>query len=330
MTDRATRITRLLAETRWATWGRLPLAGDASARRYERLVNPDTGESVILMDAPPENGEDTAPFLRIAKHLDACGLHAPAIHFADTDAGILILEDLGDDDFARWSESHPQDTAQLYRAAIDVLVTLHRHKTPAGLQRLDPIAGAQMVGLVSDWYAPGTDMSAIQTCLATTLRQFADGPYVLALRDYHAENLIWRPDHHSASRVGLLDFQDALLAHPVYDLVSLLRDARRDVDPKLRAEMIAYFTRESAMNDGAVSSAFAAIGVQRNLRILGIFARLSLRDGKVRYLDYLPRVWAHLLDDLRHPGLAELQDIVLRQLPEPNIATLARLRGADA
>lgn len=330
MTDRAARITGLLAETRWATWGRLPLAGDASARRYERLVHPETGESVILMDAPPENGEDTAPFLRIAKLLVDWGLHAPAIHFADTDAGILILEDLGDNDFARWIDSHPQDTAQLYRAAIDILVALHRHKTPAGLQRLDPKTGAQMVGLISDWYAPGTDMSAIQTCLATTLQQLADGPYVLALRDYHAENLIWRPDHHGASRVGLLDFQDALLAHPVYDLVSLLRDARRDVDPKLRAEMIAYFTRESALNDAAVSGAFAAIGVQRNLRILGVFARLSLRDGKARYLDYLPRVWAHLLDDLRHPALAELQDIMWRRLPEPNAATLARLRGADA
>lgn len=250
--------------------------------------------------------------------------------FSDTEAGILILEDLGDDIFARWIESHPQDAPQLYRAAIDVLAALHNQAPPDGLQRLDPETGAQMVDLIADWYAPGADISQIQASLVTAFCEFADGPYVLALRDYHAENLIWLPDQHGVARVGLLDFQDALLAHPVYDLVSLLRDARRDVDPGLRADMIAYFAQGTQLPPAAVRGAFAVLGVQRNLRILGIFARLSLRDGKTRYLRLIPRVWAHLVDDLNHPGLAALRSAVLRNLPEPDAETLNRLAGANA
>ncbi|WP_377510066.1 aminoglycoside phosphotransferase family protein [Octadecabacter sp. R77987] len=330
MTDRAALITELLAKTRWARWARQPLAGDASARRYERLTDHTTDDSVILMDSPPRNGEDTASFLRIAKHLGECGLHAPEVLFSDTEAGILILEDLGDDIFARWIESHPQDAPQLYRAAIDVLAALHNQAPPDGLQRLDPETGAQMVDLIADWYAPGADISQIQASLVTAFCEFADGPYVLALRDYHAENLIWLPDQHGVARVGLLDFQDALLAHPVYDLVSLLRDARRDVDPGLRADMIAYFAQGTQLPPAAVRGAFAVLGVQRNLRILGIFARLSLRDGKTRYLRLIPRVWAHLVDDLNHPGLAALRSAVLRNLPEPDAETLNRLAGANA
>ena len=333
MTDRATLVEQALAATAWADWQRTPLAGDASARRYLRLFNLKDGATAILMDAPTGNGEDTRPFLAIAHHLNTIGLAAPRVFFADTELGLLILEDLGDDLFARWLETHPQDAEVLYRAAVDVLVAIGKTDPPSGLQRLDPKTAAQMTELATQWYATNAakdDQDAIITTLETALRRFADGPYTLALRDYHAENLVWRPKKSGTDRVGLLDFQDALLAHPAYDLVSLLRDARRDISPQLRTDTRDYFAGQTGMEPTALGQACAVLGVQRNLRILGIFARLAQRDGKRRYIDLIPRVWAHLMDDLDHPDLKDLREIILRVLPEPDAETLLLLGKANA
>ena len=132
----------------------------------------------------------------------------------------------------------------------------------------------------------------------------------LALRDYHAENLIWRPERHGLDRVGLLDYQDAVLAPAEYDLVSLLRDARRDVAEPVAIAMTQRFARQSGKDLAAVQAAMACLGVQRNLRIMGIFARQARRDGKTRYLSLMPRVWGHIQRDLQHPALSELARMI--------------------
>ncbi|MFT6775685.1 MAG: aminoglycoside/choline kinase family phosphotransferase [Paracoccaceae bacterium] len=149
----------------------------------------------------------------------------------------------------------------------------------------------------------------------------------LVLRDYHAENLIWLPDRAGPARVGLLDHQDALIGHPAYDLASVLEDARRDTSPTLRAAMLARYCAATGADPDTFGAAFAILAAQRNLKIVGIFARLCIRDGKPSYVDLIPRVWAHLARDLAHPALADLAQFVAAHVPPPDAPVLARLRA---
>jgi len=144
----------------------------------------------------------------------------------------------------------------------------------------------------------------------------------LALRDFHAENLIWRPERQGNARFGLLDFQDAFIAPAGYDLISLLRDARRDVPPALHDAMIARFSAATGLDAGPLAAQLACLGVQRNLRILGVFARLARERGKTRYIAMLPRIWAHLKADLAHPALGDLRTVLTPILPDPDAARL--------
>lgn len=314
-----------------AEYERRPLAGDASNRRYERLTD-SSGASVILMDAPTAAGESVAPFVRIAKHLTQIGLSAPDIRAEDTQNGFLLLEDLGDALFARLIEREPGRESDLYRAATDVLLTLRDAPTPR-LERYSPAHLAEMTGLAfTDYAAPisGTDTQDAPTgffqSLTGILGTFDTVPYVLALRDYHAENLLWLPDRRGPTRVGVLDFQDAFLGHPAYDLVSLLQDARRDVSPSVEQDMIAYYIDQSGHDAARFTAAYAALGTQRNLRILGVFARLSRRFGKPQYVDLIPRVWAHLMRDLEHPVMAPVAEALKAALPAPTPDHLSRLQ----
>ncbi|WP_341212686.1 phosphotransferase [uncultured Limimaricola sp.] len=283
---------------------RAPLAGDASARRYERLAAP-SGESLILMICPEDGLVALDAFITVARHLVSLRLCAPAIHALDREAGLALIEDLGPTQIAQWAGAHPDDLAP-YETAIDVLARLQSAPPLEGLARLTPEVGAEMIAPLGEWYAPGFDVKALQSALRDALERHAPEASALALRDYHAENLIWRPERSGTDRIGLLDFQDALLAPPEYDLVSLLRDARRDVSQDLRNAMIARFAAATGREVQAVAAACAVLGLQRNLRILGIFARLARRDGKTRYLALMPRVWGQIRADLRHPALSDL------------------------
>ena len=150
----------------------------------------------------------------------------------------------------------------------------------------------------------------------------------LVLRDYHAENLLWLPDRDGVKNVGLLDFQDALIGHPAYDLVSLLEDARRDTDPELRSAMIRRYLSLTGLDQTDFHRAYAVLGAQRNLKIIGIFTRLWIRDGKPVYLDKIPRVWDHVQRDLAHPDLVELKNWIARHVPAPDQSILNRIRKA--
>ncbi|NCO85896.1 MAG: phosphotransferase [Rhodobacterales bacterium] len=329
MTDAPVQTAPTLEGTIWAEWRAVPLAGDASSRRYLRLFGPG-GDTAILMITDAAAPAETAAFIRIAHHLRGIGLCPPDILHAAPAAGVLVIEDLGPQHFAQWLSTAPGDAATLYRAAVAVLGVLRAHPAPTGLIALTPAHAAAMIAPLAAHYAP--DLSAgwaedLQRSLEEALACHAPDAATLALRDYHAENLIWRPTRAGTDRIGLLDFQDAVLAPAVYDLVSLLRDARRDLPETLVAEMTDHFCALTGQDPAQTRAAFAVMGVQRNLRILGIFARLARQAGKPRYLDLLPRVWGHIATDLHHPALAPLRPLIAR-LPAPDASHLQRLRPA--
>ncbi|WP_176559271.1 aminoglycoside phosphotransferase family protein [Rubellimicrobium roseum] len=298
-----------LAASPAAGWRRAALAGDASGRRYERLHGPD-GRTAVLMDSRAEPAS-LAPFLRIGAHLRALGLHAPAI-LAEA-PGLLLLEDLGPTHMAAWLADHPDDSPMLYGTAVDVLLRLQSAPAPDGLVALTPLRAAGMISPLWEHYLPGLDprrAGELSGRLREALERHAPEATVLSLRDYHAENLVWRGDREGIDRLGLLDFQDAVMAPPEYDLASLLRDARRDMDAALRTAMIRRFAEGTGRDEARVAAATAVLGLQRNLRILGVFARLARERGKPAYLALLPRVRAHVEGDLAHPALARLAPLV--------------------
>lgn len=325
---RARDATAFLAKAGWGQASRTFLAGDASDRRYERLNR--AGKPAVLMDAPPGKGDDPADFIAIANHLNALGLSAPCILAQDLAQGFLLIEDLGDDLFARLVEANPSQEPALYAAATDVLLHLQSNAAPKGLANLRAEDWAKAASFALTWYRFAItgnegDTKGFTNLLTRVLETHADGPRVLILRDYHAENLLWLPERAGIARVGLLDFQLGQMGQPSYDLVSLLQDARRDVSNETEAEMIARF--QAGTNAQGFDAAYAAIGAQRALRILGIFARLCLVAAKPHYVSLIPRVWGQLQRNLAHPALADLAETCALWLPEPTVEALERIRA---
>ncbi|MEG8039060.1 phosphotransferase [Sphingomonas sp. LR60] len=277
-----------------------PLAGDASFRRYFRVYA--DARRAILMDAPPPQ-EDPRPFLAVAEWLAEHAFAAPAIHAVDLERGLVLLEDFGDVRLRETADADPEAAVALYEAAIDLLVVLRAQ--PAGPWRDYGRAELQReAGLLVDWYCPaiGADVDAERYWAAwdEVLHHVEGVTPVTVLRDYHAENLMLVGAERT---LGLLDFQDALAGHPAYDLVSLLQDARRDVDPSIEDAMLARYRTATGEGEDFLR-AYHVLGAQRNAKILGIFARLWKRDGKPRYAALCPRVWAYLERDLTDPALA--------------------------
>ena len=315
-----------LAKAGWAEATATPIAGDASARRYTRLAK--GAARAILMDDPDG---DTALFARLSRHLLSLGLSAPEI--LSEAPGKLLLEDLGDGLIARLA-TDPETEKRLYLAATGALVALHRHAPPPDLRKADPRHLAAMTDLAFTCYAanagsapqPGT-MQACAQAFERALTAHAPETDVMILRDYHAENILWLPDREGSARAGLLDFQDALQGHRAYDLVSLIEDARRDVAPETAEAAIRHYIGATGLLETPFRTALAVLGAQRNLRILGVFARLAANRGKPGYIDLIPRVWGHLQADLRHPALAEVAAILHPALPAPTPEILQRLKS---
>nr|WP_298927337.1 phosphotransferase [uncultured Erythrobacter sp.] len=287
-----------------------PIPGDASFRRYFRLRGAD-GARAMLMHAPPPH-EDPVPFLKVAEWLTAQGLRAPVIHAANAPQGWVLTEDFGDDRMRDWLDDHPDRETPAYEGAIDALVELHTK--PAGpFPPYDMRTYAREAALLTEWYAPAQSLdvdvegyaAAWDAALAPMMAR--QQPGVTVLRDYHAENIMLLGDPAKRAPQGLIDFQDALVGHPAYDLVSLLQDARRDVSEELEAAMLARYV-ERANADADFAADYARLGAQRNAKIVGIFTRLYKRDGKPRYLDMIPRVWDAMERDLAHPALQPVAD----------------------
>lgn len=296
-------LDAFLAKAGWRDGTVEPLAGDASFRRYFRVSHGD--RTAMLMDAPPPN-EDPAPFIRAARWLDANGMRAPLVLAEDADRGLVLLEDFGASRMRDYLDAWPADEGEVYRGAVDALVTLH--DLPAGPFNDYTLAEYQReAALFVEWYCPAQQITvdwaewraAWEQVLAPMLPR--QRPGVTVLRDYHAENIMLLG---SLRKQGLLDFQDALVGHPAYDLVSLLQDARRDVTPALEAEMFDYYVGRTRLDTSHFLADYAVLGAQRNAKIVGIFVRLWQRDGKPRYLELIPRVWGLLERDLSHSALA--------------------------
>ena len=288
-----------IADLGWA--GEIvPLAGDASFRRYFR-VRAD-GRQAVLMDAPPPH-EDPRPFIGVAEWLTTHGFPAPVIIGADLDHGLVLLEDFGDARMREAIDAEPDATMGLYERAVDLLVELRRH--PAGpLEPYDRAVLHREADLLTQWYCPAVGIEADQPGYMAAWDAVFDHALnaepVTVLRDYHAENLMLV----GADRaLGLLDFQDALAGHPAYDLVSLLQDARRDVEPEIEAAMLQRYCAATGAGEDFIA-AYHVLGAQRNAKIVGIFTRLWKRDGKPRYPTLCPRVWRYLEADLAQPVLA--------------------------
>jgi len=335
MSTRNAEIARFLATCGWGQARRTTLAGDASPRRYLRLRR--TGappQHAVLMDADPTLGQDVGPFLDIDRFLRHAGFAAPGIMAAERDAGLVLMEDLGDALFARVCADAPQIEPALYASAIDVLAALYSVAPPAHLPDYTREDYLREARLAIDWYLPAatgrptSDATAREYCalVSETVEALLPTRTCCVLRDYHAENLLWLPERSGISRVGLLDFQDALAGHPAYDVISLLEDARRDVEPALAEQMIRRFLSTTNLDEQSFRHACATLGAQRNLKIIGIFTRLFLRDGKPAYLQLIPRVWGHLMTDLRHPVLAHLSAFVTQTLPAPTPDILQKIR----
>lgn len=355
--DREAEKTRFLEAHGFGQAERERLTGDASTRQYERLRLP-SGSSLVFMDQPP--ALESAPcdpgatpaqraaagynalarlaagrvdaFIATAGWLRQQGLSAPEVMAADPARGLAVLEDLGDDLFARLIE-RGQAEAPLYDDAIAALVRMHQVAPPDALAydgvrwpllTYDETALATADRLFVDWLpklkpglAFGPDAVAEWEAIWAPIRaRGAAGAGVFCHRDYHAENLIWLPERQGAARVGMLDFQDALKAHPAWDLSMLLHDARRDVSAELEAHALdRYFALRPDVDRTRMLADYHALGALNVVRIIGIFARLVTRDGKPRYAAFLPRLWGYLDRCLADPALADLKSWFDRHVP---------------
>ena len=299
-----------LAASGWAGADILPLAGDASFRRYFRVV---TGErSAVLMDAPPPH-EDPRPFIAVAEWLSSVGLSAPKILARDLERGLLLLADFGDWRLREFLDEDPARERELYELATDVLVHLHQHEPMPGLRPHGLEQWLEELRLFTEWYCPAVGLEVDQAAYEAAWREAlepvaADGlSPVTVLRDYHAENVMLVDGLEGVARFGLLDFQDAVAGHPAYDLASVLEDARRDVPEAVERAMINRYN--AATGHGATfERAYWALAAQRNTRILGVFTRLWKRDGKPHYRRFQPRMWGLLERDLTAPQLKPVRD----------------------
>ena len=331
----------------------VPRPGDASTRSYARVAL--NGRRAMLMDQPqaaetpaaPANatpqerhalgynavarlaGGDVGRFVAAANYLRGLGLSAPDVYAADLDKGFALIEDLGDTLYDDVLTNGQGDERTLYESAAEVLATLHAKGAPVvlhpdkALHAYDEVAQIAEVDLITDWYMPYAlgraaapdEIAEHRALWRKTLESVSEPSPVFVHRDYHAQNLLWLPERKGAARVGLIDFQDAVAGTRAYDLISLTEDARRDVPPEIAEATTQRYLAATGADPEKFRAQMAVMAAQRNAKIAGIFARLYKRDGKPRYLSYLPRVWGHLNRDLEHSALAALRSWYDKTIP---------------
>ena len=310
-------IHDFLGDTAWQGAEIAPLVGDASFRRYFRLRM--GGKSAMLMHAPPPH-EDPRPFLHVAHWLADNGMRAPQIYAELPDKGWILTEDFGDHRMKEWIDDHPSEEHAIYAEAIDALVKLH--SLPAGpFDPYDRAVYQREAGLFTEWYCPAAGLTVDEAgwtrAWDEVLTPLLDRqqPGVTVLRDYHAENIMLLEPGQEGGEQGIIDFQDALVGHKAYDLVSLLQDARRDVPEELERAMLDRYAA-AAGPDAHFAADYAVLGAQRNAKIVGIFTRLFKRDGKPRYLRMIPRVWKAMERDLTHEALRPVAEWFAVNIPD--------------
>ena len=349
--ERIGQVRAFLDAAGFAAAERRRLKGDASTRIFERLTRGE--QTFVFMNAParPDGppvrqgkpysaiarlAEDTVPYVAIAAGLREREISAPAILHADTDRGLIVMEDLGDEQIVAGDPPAPIPTR--YEAALDLLLSLHRRPSPERLAaphadyrlpRYDMEAFLIEAELLLDWYlphrqAPVSDSGRTAFCSLwrEALAPVLDAPVTFVLRDYHSPNLLWLKDRADTARVGVLDFQDAVIGPAAYDVASLLQDVRVDIPESLELALLSRYVRgrldgEEGFDAASFAQLYATLGAQRTTKILGIFARLDRRDGKPQYLRHFPRIWDYLQRSLAHPALAPLKDWYAANVPPP-------------
>lgn len=350
--ERLEKLRRFLGAAGYIDAGRRHMAGDASTRSYARLIRNDVAE--ILMNFPARVdrqliydgksyleavhlADEIKPFVALGNALHARGFSAPVIHHFNLDDGFLISEDLGNAGVIEGEP--PRPIVARYEAATDLLVALHRRALPATL----PVAGGSPyaiptfdvgamlieVSLLLDWYLPDRGIA-----VTDTMREdfFALWSEILApvlarsetwvLRDFHSPNLLWRAERRGIARVGIIDFQDAVLGPAAYDVASLAQDARLDIPEQLEISLLSRYVLGRRMHDrnfdaAGFAATYAIMSAQRNTRLLGVFSRLNRRDGKPHYLRHQPRIFTYLSRSLAHPAMAPVRPWYAAHLPPP-------------
>jgi tRNA threonylcarbamoyl adenosine modification protein YjeE len=359
-TERMARIRSFLDEAGFGEALRWRMQGDASTRIFERLTLDD--RTAILMNAPrrPDGppvrdgkpysaiahlAEEIVPYVAMSAALRGCGLSAPEILHADLDYGLIVMEDLGENRVV--AGEPPAPIEECYAAAVDLLAWLHGRELPGtlpvapeieyDLPHYDLQAFLIEAELLLDWYmdrAGAAPTSVTRKAFAQLWREALApalaAPPTWVLRDYHSPNLLWLPQRDDIARIGVLDFQDALIGPPAYDVASLLQDARVDIPETMEVALLsryvrARFNEDRAFDAAGFTSLYATLAAQRATKILGIFARLDRRDGKPQYLRHMPRLWNYLQRSLAHPALAPLKAWYATHVPAPNVPAPDRL-----
>src|SRR5215472_5112200 len=353
---RAERIALLrgfIDEAGFAEAQRQRMQGDASTRIFERLTA--ANRTMVLMNAPrrPDGppvrdgkpysaiahlAEDIVPYIALAAGLRHIDLSAPEILHADLDHGVILMEDLGDEHIV--SGDPPAPIEMRYATAVDLLASLHGRTLPNRLPvtsaldyrlpRYDFGAFLIEAELLLDWYLFNAGVSigeaaraAFVTLWRSALEPAMEAPATWVLRDYHSPNLLWLQERDGIARIGLVDFQDALIGPAAYDVASLLQDARVDVPESMEMNLLGRYVRARLSQDrnfdtGGFTLLYATLAAQRATKILGIFARLQRRDGKPQYLRHMPRLWGYLQRSLAHPALAGLKAWYAANAPPPD------------
>jgi N-acetylmuramate 1-kinase len=352
-TERIARIRAFLDQAGFGEAARTRMQGDASTRIFERLTL--RNQSFVLMNAPrrPDGppvrdgkpysaiahlAEDIVPYVALAQALRELGLSAPEIIEADLDLGLLIMEDFGNERFV--DGDPPAPIEERYAAAVDLLAAMHGKNLPDrlpvtsrldyALPHYDTDAFLIEAELLVDWYLVAAAAPASADARSDFVRLWREAlqpalasPPTWALRDYHSPNLLWLPQRDGIARIGLLDFQDALIGPAAYDVASLLQDARVDVPEAMEMALLSRYVRTRLGDDPGFDTAdfigtYATLAAQRATKVLGIFARLHRRDGKPQYLRHMPRLWNYLQRSLAHPALAPLKAWYATNVPAPD------------
>lgn len=327
MTKREEQIKELLRKNNLLCAPTEKITSDASNRKYLRLTKGN--KTVILMDSNPKKNEPINNFIYFTNFLRKHHFSAPKIYDLDIPNGLLLLEDLGARNFADILKVKPKVETNIYKEAVNQLIMIQSKETPKQAKPYSTEILIEEALLFTEWYLGETNSSRLSTqftsLLTPLLKKIDQTKPTLVLRDFHAENLIWMNSRKNFKRVGLLDYQDALIGHPAYDIASLLKDARRDVSIEVRDIMTNHYLEKTKHNKDLFLRDYSILSAQRNLKIIGIFSRLSIRDKKKNYVKLIPRVWKNLENDFMHPDLKNLSKFINAVAPYPNVKILKNL-----
>ena len=320
MVSRINQINNFLKNNQIETKNLIPIKNDASFRKYFRV------DKKILMDADPNLGEDVGSFININHVLREFKLNVPEIFTIDKENGFLLLEDLGENIFSQILNSENEE--QLYKQAIDVLVEiykkdLNKFSNFTFLEKYSVEKLQDESQLFIEWYLKkylkinitDTDIKNFKDIINKIFNNLDTKFEKLVLRDYHVDNLILQKSKLGLKQVGILDFQDAVLGSSSYDLISIIEDVRRPISKDLKNILIKYFIDSTGYHPNQLEKELAFYSVQRNLKILGIFSRLNLRDNKSKYMQYNDNAWKYIESNLNNPTMSDLKVWLKKILP---------------